>query len=97
MKLIGCTGCKACEAVCGYHHSGEFCPAKSSIVIQPDGDGFSVDIYFGTPPEGHTVCDRCAGLDERLCIKYCSKIKGRDALSAFHDRLDEGGNAHDKD
>lgn len=84
MKLIGCTGCGICEAVCGYHHTGTFCPTKSSILVHYGGDDYDVKVYFDTPPDGHTTCERCV---EPLCTKYCPK---REALRALLD-LDEGG------
>lgn len=65
-KTKGCYGCKCCQLICGFHHTGAFDPSASSIHVQRDYVGgvitWSID----------TTCDDCAGEPEPLCAQYCA-------------------------
>ena len=60
-----CYGCKTCQLVCSFHHTGAFWPSKSSINV------------FRNPQNGivewsiNSTCDGCKSEDTPLCIKYC--------------------------
>ena len=56
-----CVGCRTCELVCGYHHSGQFNPEFSSIRIAFD-DGFDLSM---------TVAEDCNCSKEPLCMTFC--------------------------
>lgn len=70
-----CVGCRTCEMACSYHHMGAFKPSISSIQIveTPENLGFTVSLCA---KDGGTSkpCDLCNGLDEPLCVKYCSPL-----------------------
>lgn len=62
-KLIfnpeNCTGCRACELACSFHHEGLFSPSKSRIrVVRIDEEG--IDVPVG--------CEHC---DSAPCILVC--------------------------
>jgi Fe-S-cluster-containing hydrogenase component 2 len=81
-----CGGCRTCELACSYHHTGVFQPATSSIKIisRPEQQGFAASFYM-EPAQGHFSCDACSGLEEALCLKYCSL--GKDELKDFLDQV----------
>jgi len=60
-----CYGCKTCQLVCSFHHTGTFWPDRSSISV------------FRNPQNGivkwsiDSTCDGCKGENEPLCVKYC--------------------------
>ena len=68
-----CGGCRSCEMACSYHHKGVFQPSISSIEIldRPKELGFAISLA-GQDENCHIACDRCEGLDEPLCLKYCN-------------------------
>ena len=71
-----CTGCKACEAACSYHHGKIFSPKVASLwVHRADKEGkMYVTLYEDLTEEGKKKrfpCDRCVGETEPLCTKYC--------------------------
>ncbi|KPK89549.1 MAG: hypothetical protein AMJ94_11875 [Deltaproteobacteria bacterium SM23_61] len=61
-----CYGCKTCELVCSFHHTGSFWPERSSIRV------------FRNPQTGivrwsiDETCDQCACEEQPLCVRYCS-------------------------
>ena len=78
-----CTGCRTCEIACSYHHQGVFSPDISSIEIKSDLANLAFTIAFHERPEGgHLACNRCHGLEEPFCVKYCN-VLARDELREF--------------
>ena len=71
-----CTGCRACEIACSYHHRKVFNPRISSIEISKHGkeEIISITVHRGLPSEGngHLSCNQCVGENEPLCVKYCA-------------------------
>ena len=63
---MACYGCRACQLICSFHHTGEFNPEKSSIKVYRnyvDGNiTWSLD----------STCDGCVNEKEPLCTKYCA-------------------------
>jgi Fe-S-cluster-containing hydrogenase component 2 len=60
-----CTGCRTCEVICTFHHTGGMGTGASSLQISKSNHtaetGWQLD----------STCDGCAGEDEALCAKYC--------------------------
>lgn len=60
-----CYGCKTCQMVCSFHHTGAFWPEKASIK------------QYRNPQDGYhswsfdSTCDGCKDEEEPLCLKYC--------------------------
>lgn len=63
---MACYGCRACQLICSFHHTGEFNPDKGSIKVTRNYvDGtitWSLD----------STCDGCVNEKAPLCIKYCA-------------------------
>ena len=76
-----CTGCRACELACSYHHRKIFSPSISSIHIKKDEEEveFGITIYR-KPEKGHLACN-CPE-DDKFCLNYCTE-KARDELNAI--------------
>lgn len=70
--MPSCGGCRTCEMVCSFHHTGEYNPSLSSIRIleKDNGAGFVVMLLEENGTEG-LACDGCPGLDRPLCLKVC--------------------------
>ncbi len=70
-----CTGCRACEIACSFHHRKVFSQSLSSIQIHelPRRKGFNLS-FFLKPGENHVPCDCCVGLDIPFCVKYCNLL-----------------------
>jgi len=72
-----CTGCRACEVACSYHHQeGIFNPRAVSLQVhRSEKEGkFSIILYSDMPEEkrqGRFHCDLCEGEPEPVCVKYC--------------------------
>lgn len=61
-----CSGCRICEVVCSYYHTGAFNREKASIHIRRvEREGFFEINMLST-------CDRCNNEDQPLCVKFCS-------------------------
>jgi Fe-S-cluster-containing hydrogenase component 2 len=60
---------------CSYHHKGVFSPSISSIKILDTrgGLGFAISLAEQDEDNGTIACDGCEGLDEPLCVKYCTE------------------------
>jgi Fe-S-cluster-containing hydrogenase component 2 len=73
-EMPSCGGCKTCEMVCSYKHSGEFRPEISSIqILEKKSElGFLVLIVEDDLDE-RIACDNCIGQDIPLCVKFCEK------------------------
>ena len=63
-----CTGCRSCEVICTYHHTGAFGRKASSIRVKRDEEKGVFDIAIAK--NGEYACDLCGG--DPLCIKYCA-------------------------
>lgn len=70
--MPSCGGCRTCEMVCSFHHTGEYSPSVSSIRIleKENGAGFLIELIEQSGPDGF-ACDHCRGLDQPLCLKVC--------------------------
>jgi carbon-monoxide dehydrogenase iron sulfur subunit len=71
-----CTGCRACELACSYHHTKVFNPRLASLHIQRnEREGTISIIPWNNLPENdkesRLPCDRCHGEAEPFCVKYC--------------------------
>lgn len=70
-----CTGCRACEIACSYHHKKIFNPRISSIDISRSVKEGSVSITIYRDLEinrtDHLLCDDCVTESNPLCVKYC--------------------------
>jgi len=84
-----CCGCKSCEMACSYHHKGVFSPSIASIKVLDTKDRLGFVISLAEQNDGRVIaCDRCEGLDEPLCVKYCTeRDELQDILKEFsHNR-----------
>jgi len=87
LETENCTGCKACEIACSFHHQRVFSQSLSSIRIRelPQRKGFDIS-FFLKAEEEHVPCDGCAGLKVPFCVKYCTPLM-RNELSEIVNRL----------
>ena len=70
--MASCGGCRTCEMACSFHHTGEFAPAVSSLVVLDKDDGPGCEVLLMTENSGKRIaCDGCEGLDVPLCMDYC--------------------------
>lgn len=72
-----CTGCRACEFACSYHHGKTFNPKLASLHIRRAEREGNVTILLYTDltekeREKRFLCDRCASEIEPVCVKYCA-------------------------
>lgn len=70
--MPSCGGCRTCEMVCSFHHTGDYNPSRSSIKIleKNNGAGYLVWLLEENGNDGF-ACDRCPGLDTPLCRQVC--------------------------
>jgi Fe-S-cluster-containing hydrogenase component 2 len=75
LETKNCTGCRACEIACSFHHKRVFSQSLSSIQIYelPQRKGFTLSFFF-KPSEDHVPCDGCAKLEMPFCVKYCNPL-----------------------
>ena len=71
-----CTGCKACEFACSYHHRKVFNPKLASLHIRLTERGETISIILfkdltEAEKRKRIPCDRCTGEPEPLCVTYC--------------------------
>jgi Fe-S-cluster-containing dehydrogenase component len=71
-----CTGCRACEIACSYHHKHVFNPriASLEIRISEKWPSISVLLYEDMTNENRKKripCDFCKNEQIALCMKYC--------------------------
>ena len=91
LETKNCTGCRACEIACSFHHKRAFSQSLSSIQIQelPERKGFNLS-FFLKPNESHIPCDSCAKLEIPFCVKYCNPLM-RNELADLVKRMASGG------
>lgn len=69
-----CSGCRACELACAYHHSDYFNRKTSSIQIKRNEKKGKFEIILHNDPiEERFACDKCINKKEPLCAKFCLK------------------------
>jgi Fe-S-cluster-containing hydrogenase component 2 len=75
LETKNCTGCRACEIACSFHHKTVFSQSLSSIQIHelPQRKGFNLS-FFLKPKGKHLSCDGCVGLKVPFCVKYCNPL-----------------------
>lgn len=78
-----CTGCRACELACSFHHNKSFRPSLSSIEVIHKDWGVKIEIHTVTE-SGRPACNRCNNSKEPVCIKYCP---ARNELNSFLNSL----------
>ena len=68
-----CTGCRACELACSFHHIKSFNRSISSIKVSRDENKREISIMIKeTPGKVSRPCDVCYNEAELLCAKYCT-------------------------
>ena len=73
-----CTGCRACELACSYHHRQLFSPSIASIRIQRGKTDGKVNILlYQRAEKGHMACNCPEG--KEACVNFCTEI-ARDKL-----------------
>lgn len=60
-----CYGCRACELICSFHHTGAFSPESSSIKIKRNEGTGEIQTKVDS------TCDLCKGEKQPICLKYC--------------------------
>jgi Fe-S-cluster-containing dehydrogenase component len=66
VDLQQCTGCRACELACSWHSAERFQPECSHIRVHRDNERGEIEVVL------KSTCDRCAGEEFPLCIKFCA-------------------------
>ena len=72
-EMKDCGGCRTCELVCGFHHTGVFNPKASSLRVisrTDENPGYFIRIQLFDSGEIFG-CDGCADLSIPLCVDYC--------------------------
>lgn len=67
-----CTGCRACEIACAFHHNRSFSRRSSSVQINRyERSGKFEIIIHESDEDGYLACDSCEGEEEPVCVKFC--------------------------
>jgi Fe-S-cluster-containing hydrogenase component 2 len=81
-----CTGCRACELACSFHHKKVFKPSIASIEITGKEKTHKDKIFeirlYGKHHNDHFACDDCKGLEEKNCLRYCHE-DAKEELRSF--------------
>lgn len=91
--MPSCGGCRTCEMACSYHHTGEFMPSVSSLIVveKEDGKGCMIELLERKVGE-RFACDGCEGLDDPLCIEWCrQQDEFRGILNHFLKQTEQAG------
>ena len=76
-----CTGCRACELACSFHHRKVFHRNVSSIQVKRnEKEGIFTIFLYREPEDGHLACEGCDE-GEQFCVSYCPVV-ARDELKA---------------
>lgn len=67
-EINQCSGCRMCEMICSFVHTGQFQPHKSFIKIYKIEDK-GLDI-----PVIGKDCDLCEGEGYPQCVRYCPAV-----------------------
>lgn len=78
VDLDNCTGCRACELACSWHHAREFNPEISSINVQRDDTNGEIQVTL------LSTCDHCLSEDYPLCVKFCAPQALKQLITAEH-------------
>lgn len=62
-----CTGCRACEVACSFHHTGAFQPSAASIQVERGGTDGTIWLTL------LSTCDGCLEEEVPWCIRYCPR------------------------
>lgn len=60
-----CTGCRACEVACGFHHTSNMHPHHSSIHVERQEPWGTFHVTLDES------CDVCPRLEIPACIQIC--------------------------
>lgn len=83
-----CTGCKACELACSYHHRQIFCPSIASICINRNEADAKVDIlHYRQAEDKHLPCDCTKGSE--FCLVFCTGNAREELRSILEREVDE--------
>ncbi len=70
--MPSCGGCRTCEMVCSFHHTGEYNPSLSSIkILEKENEAGFIVLLLEEKSTGGFACDRCQELDQPLCLQVC--------------------------
>jgi len=61
-----CTGCRACEIACSYHHQKVFAPSISSIRVFRNNKEGEMEYFFTD------TCDLCTDEEIPYCVSACT-------------------------
>ena len=68
-----CTGCRACEIACTFHHRGEFGRHGGSLEVRRDADSGKIElVYFLEADTSRPACDLCNSENTARCVEFCS-------------------------
>jgi carbon-monoxide dehydrogenase iron sulfur subunit len=62
-----CTGCRACEVACSFHHTSAFQPSVASIRVERSEANGTVWLTL------LSTCDGCQAEKLPWCVRYCSR------------------------
>src|SRR5512136_2388369 len=63
--LNQCNGCRICEMICSFAHTGQFQPSKSMIRIH------KIEVKGLDMPVIDQSCDLCKDEKSPQCVRYC--------------------------
>lgn len=67
-----CSGCRACEMACSFHHTSTFGRENSSIQVNRNEREGKFEIVLHESDGGERpACDGCVEEEEPACVKFC--------------------------